>query len=583
MRLIKGTCWLRSLWSPLVFLFLLLLSESPSLQAETDAHRKIIHVEKSVYRDLYVTELDGRRCIAFQVSILESCRYLDAPNRIYFEYIRLIVASLPWVVAPKNILLVGLGGGTIPMLLADLYPEAQIDVVELDSAMLKVAKTHFEFSTSDRLRVTISDGRVAVKRAQAQGKTYDLVILDAFDESYIPPHMLTKEFLSEIKNILTPKGVLLSHTFSGSDLYDYESVTYKHVFGEFWRLAPQGSGNRIIIAGQNISASEVARWQRVEAFSNRVKKYNVDVIGYQSMFEQEEDWEDVRVLEDGFSPTALLSQKRESTIHKEKSLYRDIFVRESKLLRCLALTLFDRQSCVYRNNDDRIFFDYIKMMFAFPLILNEPDRVLVIGLGGGTIPKLIQKLYPKANLTIVELDPAMLRVAEAYFGFEVNQNTNVAIKDGRVFSKSAVRAGVKPFDVILLDAFDIEEIPPHMTTQEYVSELRQLLKPGGLLVAHTGLDSGLFHAESATYASVFPFIKELSTRKSGSRILFARETPFPERRTLDQRAQKLVRDFAQFYIAIEDYPAQLGPLSPWPDTTRILTDDYSPANVLHRQ
>ena len=571
------------LWRPSVLLFLFVLGAFSQSSTGKDVQRKIIHVEKSVYRDLYVTELERRQCIAFQISILESCRYLDEPNRIYFEYIRLIVAALPWALPPQNILIVGLGGGTIPMLLGEVYPDAMIEVVELDAAMLKVAKSYFGFTTSERMQVTISDGRVAIKRALRKGKTYDLVILDAFDESYIPPHMLTKEFLGEIKKILKPKGVVVSHTFSGSDLYDYESVTYEHVFGAFWSLAPQGSGNRIIVAGQNISASETERWGRVDTISHLAKKYNVDVSGFQSMFNQEADWEDVRILEDGFSPTALLSQKKESIIHREKSLYREIFVRESKFLRCLSLSLEDRQSCVYLNNDDRVFFDYIKMMFAFALLVNDPERFLVIGLGGGTIPKLVQRLYPNAKLTIVELDPAMLNVAQDYFGFKVNQNTDVVIKDGRVFSKTALREGVEAFDVILLDAFDINEIPPHMTTQEYLSELRQLLKPEGQLVAHTSLDSGLFNAESATYASVFPFIKQLSTRKSGSRIIFARESVFPKRRELDQQAQKLVREFARFYIAIEDYPAELVPLSPWPDATRILTDDYSPVNVLHHQ
>ena len=269
------------LWRPSVLLFLFVLGASSQSSTGKDVQRKIIHVEKSVYRDLYVTELERRQCIAFQISILESCRYLDEPNRSYFEYIRLIVAALPWALPPQNILIVGLGGGTIPMLLGEVYPDAMIEVVELDAAMLKVAKSYFGFTTSERMQVTISDGRVAIKRALRKGKTYDLVILDAFDESYIPPHMLTKEFLGEIKNILKPKGVVVSHTFSGSDLYDYESVTYEHVFGAFWSLAPQGSGNRIIVAGQNISASETERWGRVDTINHLAKKYNVDVSGFQ--------------------------------------------------------------------------------------------------------------------------------------------------------------------------------------------------------------------------------------------------------------------------------------------------------------
>ena len=66
--------------------------------------------------------------------------------------------------------------------------------------------------------------------AKAQGG-YDLVMLDAFNEDYIPEHMLTREFLQELKAVMTPNGTIVANTFSGTELYDHESTTYKAVFG----------------------------------------------------------------------------------------------------------------------------------------------------------------------------------------------------------------------------------------------------------------------------------------------------------------------------------------------------------------
>ena len=60
---------------------------------------------------------------------------------------------------------------------------------------------------------------------------YDLIMLDAFDHEYIPEHLLTQEFLQEVKSLLAPGGVLAANTFSSSRLYDHESTTYAAVFG----------------------------------------------------------------------------------------------------------------------------------------------------------------------------------------------------------------------------------------------------------------------------------------------------------------------------------------------------------------
>ena len=77
------------------------------------------------------------------------------------------------------------------------------------------------------------------------GTKYDVVMLDAFDHEYIPEHLLTREFLTEVKSLLSPQGVLVANTFSSSRLYDHESTTYADVFGTFYNLKRD---NRVIIA-----------------------------------------------------------------------------------------------------------------------------------------------------------------------------------------------------------------------------------------------------------------------------------------------------------------------------------------------
>ena len=70
-------------------------------------------------------------------------------------------------------------------------------------------------------------------------------MLDAYEHQYIPEHMLTREFLSEVRSLLAPGGIVAANTFSSSRLYQNESVTYASVFGQFYNLR---SGNRVILA-----------------------------------------------------------------------------------------------------------------------------------------------------------------------------------------------------------------------------------------------------------------------------------------------------------------------------------------------
>ena len=82
-------------------------------------------------------------------------------------------------------------------------------MVEIDPAVTRAAKRFFDFRDGPRMKVIEQDGRVYVKRAGRAGERYDLVMLDAFDHEYIPEHLLTREFLDEVRVLLGSSGVLV--------------------------------------------------------------------------------------------------------------------------------------------------------------------------------------------------------------------------------------------------------------------------------------------------------------------------------------------------------------------------------------
>ena len=140
-----------------------------------------------------------------------------------------------------------IGRGTVPLTLSELYPDAVIDSVEIDPAVVRVAEEHFGFKSNEKLTVAVQDARVFVRRQLARGHRYDYILLDAFTGEYIPEHLMTKEFLTEIKRLLTKDGVVVANTFSSSRLYHHESATYADVFGELYTMRLPTSGNRIIL------------------------------------------------------------------------------------------------------------------------------------------------------------------------------------------------------------------------------------------------------------------------------------------------------------------------------------------------
>ena len=278
--------------------------------APANAQQKLLHQERSLYRNIFVTQDGDERCMLFRYPRpfgRESCKLLHEPNKLIFDYTQMMLAGLYLNPNPKRILITGEGGGTVPTALQEMFPDAQIDLVEIDQAVDSVARGYFDFKPGPKTKVTISDGRVFVKRVMAQKPNYDLVLLDAFDADYIPEHMLTREFLQEVKSAMAPGGVIVANTFSNSALYDYESVTYKAVFGPFFNLK---LANRIII-GRNggIAPDELANARKNAALVEA--KFKARGTGSEfllPLLDTKTDWDEkARVLTDQYSPSNLLN------------------------------------------------------------------------------------------------------------------------------------------------------------------------------------------------------------------------------------------------------------------------------------
>ena len=266
-------------------------------------------------------------------------------------------------------------------------------------------------------------------------------------------------------------------------------------------------------------------------------------------------------------------------IYQEKSLYRNIVVYEEQGLRCMKFgrQATGRQSCINLKNPDALVLGYTKLLLGALYLKPEPEKILIIGLGGGSLPSALHKILPQARIETVELDPSVAKVAERFFGFKPGKDNAVAIEDGRVFVKRAQKQG-KKYDLVILDAFDHVYVPEHMLTREYLLEVKSLLEKDGVLAANTFSSSRLYDAESATYANVFGKFYNLKTE---NRVILARNDGLPPLAQLQASAVQLEPKLNLFGTGKDRLLPLFSSKVDWPEETRILTDQYSPANLLN--
>lgn len=274
------------------------------------AAQQLLHQERSLYRNIFVTQDGDERCMLFRWPRplgRESCRMLHNPEKLIFDYTQMMLAGLYLDPSPKRILIIGEGGGTIPTALQEMFPATQIDLVELDKAIDGVARTYFGFKPGPNMHVFIEDGRVYVKRAAAQKPNYDMVMLDAFDADYIPEHMLTREFLEEVRADMAPRGVIVANTFSDSALYDHESATYATVFGPYFNLK---LANRIILGrAGGLAPDDLANARKNAAtMEPMLSKRGTGSDFLLPLLSTKVDWDtNSRILTDQYSPSNLLN------------------------------------------------------------------------------------------------------------------------------------------------------------------------------------------------------------------------------------------------------------------------------------
>lgn len=246
------------------WVLILLLLAAPAF-AET------LFVKPSEFSTVVVTQEGPFRVLKFRESqgeVEQSRCDLRDPARLHHRYTQLQLLSLVFVEEPRSVLIVGLGGASLPRALAGLLPEARIDNVEIDPVVVQAAREFFFYREGPLMRTFVADARDYV---QSCPDRYDVIVLDAFDGLEVPSHLRTLEFYRELAGLLTPGGVVVTNLHTNSDLYASDLVTLGAAFES---LYPFSSTAQRVVVCQNAPA--LAPSQIVEAAAALRARLNLE-------------------------------------------------------------------------------------------------------------------------------------------------------------------------------------------------------------------------------------------------------------------------------------------------------------------
>jgi spermidine synthase len=192
-------------------------------------------------------------------------------------------------------------------------------------------------------------------------------------------------------------------------------------------------------------------------------------------------------------------------LEKRESLYNNIFVFKNGDVVSMTFGQNKRyftESSIRLSDPRALIIEYAPYMTMGMAYAPKAERILEIGLGGGSIATYLSASLPDAMVLTVELDKDVVELARKYFQFKETESLVSVVSDGRAFLMRDQRT----WDMILLDAYRGPFVPFHLLTKEFYALVKSRLNPGGVVVQNIEPSTMLFDSATATLNSVFPSV-----------------------------------------------------------------------------
>jgi spermidine synthase len=276
---------------------------------------------------------------------------------------------------------------------------------------------------------------------------------------------------------------------------------------------------------------------------------------------------------------AQMLKHSDGQVARLETEYNDLFIDKRGSLLGLSSTYkrYDYiESIIDLKDPDAMTLLYTRIMpvaLAYP---QETKRILMMGLGAGSISTYLGRAMPDTQIDVVELDPGVIAAGKKYFGLRETDKVRFIESDGRVY----LNRHKDTYDLILLDAFRERGVPFHMLTREFYALLKEHLAPGGAAASNVVANTKLYLSTLVTLRAVFPTVDVYPAwgePNSPQAIAVAVSGPRPATESLMQRARALQTEYHFRY----PLPALVGKrvTELHLKGADVLTDDFAPADL----
>jgi spermidine synthase len=275
----------------------------------------------------------------------------------------------------------------------------------------------------------------------------------------------------------------------------------------------------------------------------------------------------------------MLKHKDGRVAHLETE-YNDLFIDKRGAQLSLSSRYKGRpdivESTVDLRDPDAMPVEYNRIMPAALAYPSALKRILMIGLGAGSLSTYLARAMPEVKIDVIELDPGVIAAGKEYFGLRETDRVKFIESDGRVW----LNRHDDSYDLILLDAFRELGVPFHMLTREFYALVRDHLAPGGVVASNVVANTRLYVSTLVTLRAVFPTVDiypAWAGPNDAQAIAVAVPGPRPSAESLMQRAVALQAQYHFRYALTDLVGKRVTEL--YTRDANVLTDDFAPADL----
>ncbi len=270
-------------------------------------HERVLDEAKSPFNHIVVAE-DGD--VVTMYFVVDGTYYIESrldrghPRSLDLDYTRTMMAGFLLQPQPKRLLMIGFGGGQISNYLFERVPGLEIDAVDIDPEVIRLARKHFDVPNSPRYRTHAADGRWFVEKAPTS-PAWDMIMLDAFRGVFVPLHLKTAEYYGALLDHLTPEGVVVANLHNATPMYKHDRTTFAHAFPQGYAFHTERGRQTIFVA--SAAAHTLGSYGMQDNARLAQPAFDFDLPGLAARWYLGRDWDHdgAQVLHDDFTPQEL--------------------------------------------------------------------------------------------------------------------------------------------------------------------------------------------------------------------------------------------------------------------------------------